>query len=142
MFTFILLTIGFLLGNNFSESVINAFDFAQYWLWFAAGIVTIIALFVITITTVFGASAAIESRLGKVGTALAASAGTFIGILISLFAIVRTYALLWLSYDIIENVPIDATMFSNLPVNTQYEIYAFGIILLIGMIFSPSYSSK
>lgn len=132
MITFILLIVGFLTGGALlGESIINAFELTQYWLWFLAILATIIAVIVNIVFIISGSLIAKEHKLNKF---LVISGGGLFGIIMSIFILATTYVNLWLSYYIIENTPSTVTLVSELPNNTLYAIFAFIFITVLGVL--------
>lgn len=132
MITIALLVIGFLVtGGAFGAQVIGAFSIAQYWLWFIAGLATLIALIVIIGLTFLGGAKAQDEKFSKLGTALTAGVGGIVGSFIAILMVASSYVQLWLSYYIIDNVPADATSWSELPANITYAIIGFFILVVL-----------
>lgn len=136
-----LFIIGFLItAGTFGTQFIAGVDLMQYWLWFAAGLVTIFSILFVDAGALGAAFAAAENNLRI--PVLAPIGGGIIGALVSIMLLGTTYVQLWLSYFIMNGIPKTATSFAEFPVNTQYAIYAFVAIMVIGTIHSINFKSK
>lgn len=144
MITTILLVIGFLItGGAFGAQVIGAFSLAQYWLWFIAILASMFALVIIAGLTFLGGTKANDEKFGKLATLLAGGAAGFIGTLISIFVVASSYFMLWLSYFITYNTPLNATSWSELPTDVTYAIIGFFIVMVLSIFkWSSSKGSK
>lgn len=134
MITAVFLLIGFLIaGGAFGAQVIGAFDIAQYWLWFRAVVVSLFALIPLFGGMILGGAVSHDLRGGKLGMLAGVGGVGFLGAILSFVMVASTYAQLWISYYIVDNVNANAQGWSELTQNDKTAIVGFGVLLLIGI---------
>lgn len=144
MINLILFTIGFLLAaigtSTFGMQFIAGVDLLQYWLWFVAGLTTLAGVVIVAVSSIGAKYLAEDLRL-KIPF-LSAIGGGFLGGMLAALILSISYFQLWLSYFIIDGIPKTANSFSDFPMNTQYAIYAFIAVMVIGTIRSIRFKTK
>jgi len=143
MVTAILLIIGFLVtGGAFGASLIGAFSLAQYWLWFAAIVATLIGAFIVIGGAILGGTTAAENRFSKAGVSLGAVGGGLLGSIVAGAIVLFTYVQLWLSYYIIEHIDPLAESFSAIGQDAQYGVYGFLTVMIVSLLQTARTKAK
>lgn len=126
----------FMYGTTFGAGLLAAFGAAQVLYWIFTVFVSIIAILIFCVATLGGAS--IGSDYNKSSMIGGGILGGFAGGLVGAFMVAVASVQLWLTYYIIDNVPVAAQSFADLPANTTYAIITFFTILILGMLGNSS----
>lgn len=120
MLLLVLLAIGFFItGGTFGANIIGAFGLIIYAWWVLAILVSIIAIVVILGMTALGAD--VKGLSTKAGALLGGSVGFIFAMVLCFY----TYAMLWLSYYIVENTSPVATNWETIGGDAQNGIIAY-----------------
>jgi len=129
MISLVLMIIGFFMASGtFGASVINAFILVQYWLWCALIIQACLAIFILT-------EIAGYTKFVKYTKFVNYSIKNITLDLSKLFSFVASSIIyLWLSYFIINNASVQASIFSDFSGEVQFSILMFFVLLFINII--------
>mgnify|MGYP003607178239 CR=1 FL=1 len=136
MLLLVLLAIGFFItGGTFGANIIGAFGLVIYAWWGLSILITLIAIVIILGMTALGAD--VKGISTKAGALIGGSVGTLLAIVLCFY----TYAMLWLSYYIVENTSPVATNWETIGGDAQNGIIAYLAITIL-FIIRAKFSSK
>lgn len=129
MFLFLLLAIGFFItGSTFGANIIGAFELVIYAYWASSILITLAAIAIVLSMTAIGAKY-LKGILTKVGAFIGGSIGMVVAIGLLFFQ----YAMLWLSYFIVENTSPVATNWENIGETAQNAIVVYLVITVLSI---------
>ncbi len=134
MITFLLLIVGFLIGvfgsfGSFGSGVISAFTLVHYWIWAVAIVLssTTLIFIIVALTHVSVLKNQAEGPSTK---------SVIFGTITKVAVLIIIYTQIWLSGYIIDNTPLYATSFSEIPGDTQFSISVFVCYYMVSILLT------
>lgn len=129
MLLLVLLAIGFFItGGTFGANIIGAFGLVIYAWWALSILITLIAIVIVLGMTAVGAD--VKGLSTKAGALIGGSIGMVLAIVLCFYS----YAMLWLSYFIVENTSPVATNWETIGGDAQNGIIAYLAITILFII--------